>query len=232
MNTNEFLDVANKAYHNNNFMEALAEYEQEIMNRPENILAYDGAARCLANLNKFTDSIAMCQRLLELDPTNIKAHIILAEVYQVMNQIPKSRSEIQLAYTIAPADGEVLTSYGSLLLRDNKIDEARDMLEEAIQRNPSIYIAHNNLFFIYAKKRDRNKVYGCAKKMYRLRPTIKNKIRLVFAFMDYIWLSNIFVFGLYIIIYISLLIQNWTTFIFAITILLLMFVLKRYSKGT
>lgn len=81
-------------------------------------------------------------------------HVIMAEAYYDMGEYAKSKKEIQTAYVMAPEDIGVLVSYGSLLLFDKKVDEARNIFEKVIQKDANNYLAYNNLAVIYSLKRD------------------------------------------------------------------------------
>src|SRR5260221_5457212 len=171
---NDFMADAQKAYENRDFEEALKLYIKEISERPKNLLAQDRAARCLWMLKRPLDAIDRCKQILKLDPNYAAAYLIIAEVYYDLKDIAKARENMQLAYSISPDNAEVLTTYGSFLLFDKKMDDAVGLLEKSIQIDPSNYAAYNNLAVIYSTKRKRAKVLLCAKEMYKLRPSQKN----------------------------------------------------------
>lgn len=230
MTPSERILSANALYANGQFEKALVNYRAEIDSNPGSLLAHDGAARCLANLNKLEEAILICQTMLEMDASYAPAHVILAEIYRAMGEPAKGYAEIELAYSMAPANAEVLTSFGSMLLLDKKMDQAKPLFEEAININPNMYIALNNLLLIYVAKHDRSNILVCAKKMHLLRPSLKNFLRLIFAYMDYAWISPLLIVGLSLALVISELLHAWTVFILAGLAFLLFFTLRLYLK--
>lgn len=219
---------ADKYYRDRNFRLAFELYEQEISTRPTNILAYDRAARCLWMLKRPLDAIAMCRNILNLDPGYVMAHVIMAEAYYDLKDFSKAEEKMRLAYSMDSSHIEVLTSYGSLLLFEKKMDEAQDILEKTIQKDPDNYVAYNNLAVIYVAKRNREKVLYCAKEMHRLRRSAKNSIRLLLAYMDYYRITNVLLAFLIILALISQILQLWVVFWAILSIILLSFLFRRY----
>lgn len=226
----DFMTDAQAAYHDRNFKQTLDLYDQEIAQNSNDLLAYEGKGLCLYKLKKPVDSIAVCQQILALDPTFVMAHIIMAEAYHKIKDVSKSRQEIQVAYSMDSTNADVLASYGSLLLLDKKFDDALVFLEKAVNINPNLYSAYNNLAVLYVRKRDRSKVLFLAKEMYRLRRTFKNSVRLTVAYFDYTRLSNIIFILLVLSILIMEIFQIWMGFSIAIGILLLLIVLLLYTR--
>lgn len=224
------IDHANKAFEDKNFQHALDLYVQETSARPQNLFAHERVARCLLMLNRPADAVAACEKILALDPNHIVAHVIMAEAYYDMKEYSKSMGEIDIAYAMDPSNPEVLVSYGTLLLFENKADEALSFLESAIQKDPNNYTAYNNLAVIYVTKRNKEKVLYCAKEMYRLRRTTKNFIRLLVGYMDYLRLTNILFVFLVTLILVSEIFRWWAVFWGTGSIILALIVLRRYLR--
>jgi len=66
--------------------------------------------------------------------------------------------------------------------------------------------------------------------MHLLRPSLKNLLRLIFAYMDYAWISPLLIVGLSLALVISELLHAWTVFILAGLAFLLFFTLRLYLK--
>lgn len=226
----DYMAEAQKAYEARNFKKAFELYKREISARPKSLLARDRAARCLLALKRPLDAVTMSREILDIDPNYALAHGIMAEAYYDMKEISKSKAEIELAYTMAPANSEVLTAYGSLLLFDKKLDNAITFLEKALENDPNNYIAYNNLAVIYTAKRDRAKIYFAAKEMYRLRRSLKNLVRLTIAYMNHTKLSSVLAVAIFILMIVSALTHTWWMLILAVAVAVMPFILGLYLR--
>jgi len=72
---------------------ALAEYEKSLSADPSFTEAMHGMARCLQDLNRLDDAIAVAKRIAELDPDDILAHTSLSVLYQKKGMIPEAEAE-------------------------------------------------------------------------------------------------------------------------------------------
>ena len=178
---NDKMISAKKAFQDKKFERALELYEQEISEHPDNVDAYLGAGHSLFVLKRFKKAIALAEHLLSLDSGNAMAHVILAEAYENLKEVSKSRSEIQLAYSLAPKNPSVLASYGVLLLYNEKWKEGIGFLEKALDEDHQMLLAVFNLAFAYQKLGNAEETLYYTKKIYELRPSVKNRIRLIYA---------------------------------------------------
>jgi len=222
---------AQHAYNALSFETALDFYKQEISERPQDALAHDGAARCYYKLGKPLEAIQEFDRALVLDPSFTLAHVGAAQAYHQIRETPKSREHIRSAYELAPMNKDVLTAYGNLLLLDNKIDEALEMLKRAIQVDPDSYLAYRNLAVVYYRQGDRKEMFFCAKQIRRLNPSFKNHVRLAVAYMNYARLINVFFVSLFVLAITSEILRLWTSFFFAIAFFALWVFIMRYLRN-
>jgi Tfp pilus assembly protein PilF len=175
---------AQEALRNRKFQEALDIYNQEIIDDPNNALAYHGAAVSLFNLKKIDDAVIMDGKALAIEPNLALSHVLLAEVYDVRKDIENSWKEIKIAYDLDPDSAEILTDYGTFLLRDGQIDDAIAMLERAAQIDPNFYAIHHNLSYAYLCKKNFKGHYIHKKEIFRLRPSFYNSLQFVFSFIN------------------------------------------------
>jgi tetratricopeptide (TPR) repeat protein len=182
MNVN--LINAQNAFQNRKFQKALELFQQEISNHPENLDAYFGAGRCLFMLKRLSEVIDIADRMIGLEPNSAMAHVLKAQAYGRLKEVPKSKSEIEFAYSLEPNNSNVLFSYGHLLLHYGKWDEGVTYLEKALEQDPTILYAHLNLGFAYQKKGNPEKALYHAKKIYEISPSLKNRIRLIYAHLN------------------------------------------------
>lgn len=221
---------ANSTYEVGEFQKALLLYAEEINANPNNITAYERSARCLWSLKKPTDAIMLCKKILELKPDHVMAHAILAISYHAVGKRSESEEEIKIAREMAPQNVEVLSFYGTLLLLDKKMSEARDILETVIRSDPDNYVAYNNLTVLYALEPDRKRILFCVQEMYRLRRTNKNFIRLLVAYVDYYRISNILLVTLGFLTCGAMIYKVWILLFVCVAVVIALLLLRRYLR--
>ena len=72
-----------------------------------------------------------------------------------------------------PESANVICCYGTVLLKEGQIPEAIRYLENAVLRDPDLYLAHHNLSVCYQSTGDYKKYYYHEKELYRLKPNIR-----------------------------------------------------------
>jgi Flp pilus assembly protein TadD len=72
---------------------ALAEYQQSLQADPTFVDAMHGLTRCLQDLGRLDDAIAVAQRIAELDPDDVLAHTSLSVLYQKKGMVPEAEAE-------------------------------------------------------------------------------------------------------------------------------------------
>lgn len=72
---------------------ALAEYQKSLEADPGFTEAMHGLARCLQDLNRLDEAIAVANRIAELDPDDVLAHTSLSVLYQKKGMIPEAEAE-------------------------------------------------------------------------------------------------------------------------------------------
>ena len=72
---------------------ALAEYQKALDADPSFTEAMHGLARCLQDLNRLDEAIAVAQRIAELDPDDVLAHTSLSVLYQKKGMIAEAEAE-------------------------------------------------------------------------------------------------------------------------------------------
>ena len=221
---------ANKAYDSKKFKKALEFYRQEILTSPDNILARERTARCLAILKRPREAVSMCEEVLSLDPSNVLAHAIQAEAYYDLKDVIKSKDEIETAYAMAPTNPEVLGVYGTLLLFEKQLDQARTLLEKALEIDPNNYAFYNNLAVISAAQHDKTKMLLYTKEMYRLRPSSKNFLRLIVARTYHPKMAGILAISVSLLLFAATILHAWWVWPLAIAFVLLLFILGLYLR--
>jgi tetratricopeptide (TPR) repeat protein len=72
---------------------AVAEYQQSLAADSGFTEAMHGLARCLQDLSRLDEAIAVANRIAELDPDDVLAHTSLSVLYQKKGMIPEAEAE-------------------------------------------------------------------------------------------------------------------------------------------
>jgi tetratricopeptide (TPR) repeat protein len=120
---------------------------------PLDVQAWYDLGRTKYNENRFDEAIAAFKKVLQLDPANVKAEDNLGLSYGGLG----NNEEAIGAYKRAIALEEKSTDkgpdknpgpyldYGSLLIEDNRVDEALPLLAQALAISPSDFRVHREL---------------------------------------------------------------------------------------
>ena len=130
---NDKLDAASKQ----KFDTAIAEYiniQKFNGNRPE---SYMNTGIVLQEMQKFTDAQQMYELGIKRFPKFEALYINLADVYRNGNRDDLCESTLQKVLSINPSNAVALQSYGFLLVRKNKTNEAISYLKKAADMQPA-----------------------------------------------------------------------------------------------
>jgi tetratricopeptide (TPR) repeat protein len=219
----EKITKAQESLRNNKYRKALDLFMQEIADSPENSEAYFGAGQCLFMLKRPLEALAMADKMIGLNPSNVLSHVLKAEIYGlIVKDIQKSRQEIECAYSLEPTNPKVTYSYGHLLLHYGNWDEGIDFLEKAVVQDPKMVWAYYNLGLAYWRKGDEMKAFYYTTKVNELRPTLKNRIRLIYAQLNRRGLLRPIILLVFIALLVSALLHEFVLLSIAVVLLLFM----------
>lgn len=105
-------------------------------------------------------AISCFEKVLELEPTNIRAYINLSSCYATQGKIKEallSLEKAQLQQQVGPYQYTIYTNMGTLYLRARYFKMAIDYFQRAISINPSRAEAYINLGGVYYVQRDFHK---------------------------------------------------------------------------
>jgi tetratricopeptide (TPR) repeat protein len=186
------LELARLALAKNRINEALRLFLEIINTEPDNISAHLGAAECFLGLNEFQNAIDLCNKVLELKADVAMAHVIMAYGYSGLNEVDKSYGQAKTARDLEPDSADAVGCYGTLLLKEGKINEAIPILQKASALNPQNYLIHNNLAYAYDVQGDTSRYLEESKTLYRLKPNFKNARGVYGAYVkNYPWVVRI-----------------------------------------
>jgi tetratricopeptide (TPR) repeat protein len=172
---------AKASLRNGNYSKALHLYRELIISEPNNALVYQNLAIALGELGDHNEALVMSNKALEIDPNLIIPHITKAYIFNEIGEKDKSRKEVAIALNKNPESHEALCCSGVLSIIDNRLDDALQDLLKAIKINPSFYLAHYNLAAIYQIKNDPRNLFQQTIILFKLKPTMKNLLRMIFV---------------------------------------------------
>jgi tetratricopeptide (TPR) repeat protein len=116
---------------------------------PKDSLGWYYLGRTKYNENRFDEAVSAFEECLKLDPRNVKAEDNLGLSFEGLNQIEKAmdayRTAIDWLKDAKDKNDGPLLDLGSLLLDNNRLDEALPYLSEAARISPEDYRVHRQL---------------------------------------------------------------------------------------
>ncbi len=116
---------------------------------PKDPLGWYYLGRTKYNENRFEEAVSAFEQCLRLDPKNVKAEDNLGLSFEGLNQIEKAiaayRTAIDWQKDTTDKNGGPLIDLGSLLVDDNRPDEALPYLVDAARISPEDYRVHRQL---------------------------------------------------------------------------------------
>ena len=117
-------------------------------------LAWNGLGLAHSMRGRLDESAKAYQKCLEVNPQFTEAHNNLGTVYQELNQLDKAEQEFRRALADLTYQNRELayTNLARLYVVQNRLDEALDNAQKAIQIKPRLAMAYNLRGVIYEKK--------------------------------------------------------------------------------
>ena len=131
-------------------VEALAECERALRIDPLMLPIMLGFAVVLYLARDYDRSVAMCQKMLEMDPASFyQAHWFLAAAYERKGMLEEAIASWEKAVTISNRNAHMVGNLGHTLGRSGKSGEAWKVLHSLQQRSEREYIAPFNLAIVF-----------------------------------------------------------------------------------
>src|SRR6266567_2601482 len=102
-------------------------------------------AAALEQAGDIQGAIRETERALEIDPSDLQAHINLIILYGRLGQVENSEAQFKQAVALNPNRADAYYNYGVLLVEAHRIPEAEQAFRHAIEINPHYAEAHHNL---------------------------------------------------------------------------------------
>lgn len=116
---------------------------------------FRSALDCESRSDTLPQAIQNYQRVVELAPDWIEAHINLGVAYYQLGQLTDARNAFRSAVQIDPLNGIARYNLGCTLEELNQLDEAIDHLRHAARAMPAHADVHFNLALAYEKRGER-----------------------------------------------------------------------------
>jgi tetratricopeptide (TPR) repeat protein len=120
---------------------------------PEELFQH--ALDCEADPNLLSQAVGAYQKVLELAPDWIDAHINLGVALYQLGRVEEAREEFTAAVQLDPLSGISRYNLGCVLEEQGRIDEAIDHLRRAARAMPGHADVHFNLALAYEKSGER-----------------------------------------------------------------------------
>ena len=122
------------------FVERLAKVYEDHDNVTEAIVYYRILSKRYTQEEKWTEALAICEKLVSLEPDNFDERRLLISLYQNLGRYDKAMAE--------------QFSLAGLYKEQDKVDEAAELYEAIIQKDPNHYEARRCLVDCYLAKGD------------------------------------------------------------------------------
>lgn len=158
------------------YKDAASLYENILSRDSGNLDSLIGLAECMLNLERNREVYDLCNKAIGIKPDLVLPHTILSYMYGAEGNLIKSREEAEFALKLDKDSAEANCCYGTLLLDENKLDDAELFLKKALSIDPSLYLAHYNLSIVYQMKNKLDMQLQQCKTLLNLKPNYRNLI--------------------------------------------------------
>lgn len=133
----------------NKLPESVKYYYQAIENNPAQAAdIYCLLCEILIKLNKFTEAVEVCQKSLELNSNNFKAHFYLGEALTKQNKFSEAVISLNQAIALNPEFSWSHYRLGVTLIKLNQFELAITYFNRAIELNPQFSWSYYHLGYI------------------------------------------------------------------------------------
>ncbi len=146
-----------------NYDDAIACFEEVIDANPSDVLAYNHVGSIYAAQKNHQQAIETYRRALKIDPNHPVLQLNMAKSYEALEEYDKATRSYELALRSKPGWLEAIDSYTNLLLKQDKVREAYDVVRSALNLNPQDVKMHTKMGDVFA----RQSVYSNAAKEYQ-----------------------------------------------------------------
>lgn len=110
----------------------------------------------------------LAEKGLELEPSNVSAHLTLSNYYVIKGDYQKAIDEARIAEELDPLNPRVACYLAERYYIARQLDQAIEQLMEVIDLNPNYGFAYNNIGFAYFKAGDSDKAVDAWQQIQRI----------------------------------------------------------------
>lgn len=132
--------------------EAIHCFENVIEQNPKDVLAYNHLGAIHALQGDQNKAIEAYRRGLQFDPNHPILHFNLARSYAEIGETQKALSHYEAALRARPGWLDAIEEYANLLLKNNKVNEAEETVQNALKLNPDDVKMHTSMGNVYNRK--------------------------------------------------------------------------------
>ena len=112
---------------------------------PKHPFAWKVLGAILKQKGRISESLIVCQKSVQLDPQDAKAHNNLAVILQEQSRLEEAETSLRQAIELKPDLAEAHNNLAVILQEQSRLEEAETSCRQAIELKPDYAEAHNNL---------------------------------------------------------------------------------------
>lgn len=136
---NEAINAADEAARTASYEKAVENFRHAAQIIPDSAMAYRNMAAAMLNLGRYEDSITPLSEAIQRNPKDYESRIMLAQVYLASGKDSLAAPILENLWTNGTRTEEVADNYARILIRNGKIDQAKEIYKEALKENPDNY---------------------------------------------------------------------------------------------
>ena len=123
---------------------------------PNNDVCWSTLGAAHYKIKNLTDAITCYQKAIALNNNNFKYYLNIGKCYKNNNDIDKAIEAYEAALKLNPTNVDCLNSLATILIRQQKFDNAKHLLKKAIASDPDDSDTHVNLSILHFLKFELN----------------------------------------------------------------------------
>ena len=157
-------------YQNRKYEDAEKLVKTIIEKNPRHTFSLKLLAEILRLTGRVSQSLAVVQKVLLLDPQDAAAHSNLGNIFKELNRLSEAKASYQKAININPSFAEAYSNLGTILESDGDLEEAEINYLKALDLKPNFAETHNNLAVLQRKNNQLIAAEASFKKAIDLKP--------------------------------------------------------------
>ncbi len=134
--------------------DALKCFDMVVKEKSDDVLAYNHIGSIYALKKQHREAVSSYLRGLKIDPNHPILRLNLAKSYDELGDFERAQSEYEAALKTRPGWLEAIESYADLLLRKNKSQNAKDLVNSALKINSEDVALRTKLGDVFRKQSD------------------------------------------------------------------------------